>query len=118
MKRVCKGYGLKLAWPDKYDGRRRQKRYEAVPDNSATNYVTKFGEFCFLNTSSGDLEGQKYTVRDLAAMGCSTTVGFGALSVSPGMGFWKLNLDEREGSLLHYCKLQTEQLFRLLYWHG
>ncbi|KAF1971297.1 hypothetical protein BU23DRAFT_371076, partial [Bimuria novae-zelandiae CBS 107.79] len=54
--RDCKGYGLKLAWPDKYDGRRTQKRYKAEPDASATNYMTKSGKFSFLNMSVGDLE--------------------------------------------------------------
>ncbi|KAL5387927.1 hypothetical protein DPSP01_003326 [Paraphaeosphaeria sporulosa] len=107
-KRECKGYGLKLAWPDKYDGRRKQKKYQADPDNSATNYVTKFGEFSFLNTGNGDVEGQKYTVRDLAARGCPA-IDFGvsrsvSRSVSPGLHVWKLDLCEREGSLLSYFR--------------
>ncbi|KAF2449717.1 hypothetical protein P171DRAFT_440185 [Karstenula rhodostoma CBS 690.94] len=102
-KRECKGYDLKLAWPDKYDGRRKQKKYQADPDTSATNYVTNFGEFSFLNTGNGDVEGQKYTVRDLAAMGGPTIDSGVSRSVSPGLEFWKLDLGEREGSLLsHY----------------
>ncbi|KAJ4360695.1 uncharacterized protein N0V89_001262 [Didymosphaeria variabile] len=101
-KRECKGYGLKLAWPDKYDGRRKQKKYQAEPDTSATNYVTKFGEFYFLNTSIEDVEGHRYTVRDLVAIGCFANDFYAPRSLSPGLEFWKLDLGEREGTLLSY----------------
>lgn len=102
-KRECKGYGLKLAWPDKYDGRRKQKKYEAEPDLSATNYVTKLGEFYFLNTSIGDIQGQKHTVRDLVETGCPAFDFCVPRSVSPRL----LDLGEREGSLLSYCECST-----------
>ncbi|PVH97578.1 hypothetical protein DM02DRAFT_730495 [Periconia macrospinosa] len=61
-KRVCKGYGLKLAWPDKFDGRRKQKKYQADPESSATRYLTDDdGRFVFLNTTFDDVEGRKTT---------------------------------------------------------
>lgn len=103
-RRDCKGYGLKLAWPDKYDGRRKQKKYQVKPDTSATHYVTKFGEFYFLNTTIGDIKNQRYTTRDLLALGRSVVEFSAPRSVSPGLEFWNLDLDERAGTLVSYCE--------------
>ncbi|KAJ4304540.1 hypothetical protein N0V90_000066 [Kalmusia sp. IMI 367209] len=101
-KRECKGYGLKLAWPDKYDGRRKQKKYQADPEASATKYVTKFGEYFFLNTDIGDLENRRYTVRELLQLN-SPYIDFSAAgSVPKGLELWNLHLGEREGALLSY----------------
>lgn len=102
-KRECKGYGLKLAWPDKHDGRRKQKKYEADPDVRATNYVTKSGEFYFLNTGMEDIEGRRYTMRDLAEK--FPLVDFWARGNGlQNPGLWNLDLGERDGTLLSYCE--------------
>ncbi|KAF2738754.1 hypothetical protein EJ04DRAFT_25944 [Polyplosphaeria fusca] len=65
--RHCQGYGVKLAWPDKVDGRRKQKKYYADPGPSS-NYVTHGGEFSFLNTTSDDVKGQKLNVQDMVRL--------------------------------------------------
>ncbi|KAH7135689.1 fungal-specific transcription factor domain-containing protein [Dendryphion nanum] len=51
--RHCQGYALKLAWPDKVDGRRKQKKYQAQHVRS-TDYLTRNGRFTFLNTTNED----------------------------------------------------------------
>jgi hypothetical protein len=102
-KRECKGYGLKLAWPDKHDGRRKQKKYEADPDVRETNYVTKSGEFYFLNTGMEDIEGRRYTMRDLVEK--FPLVDVWARANGPqSPKLWNLDLDERDGMLLSYCE--------------
>ncbi|CAI6333219.1 unnamed protein product [Periconia digitata] len=35
-RRACKAYGVKLAWPDKFDGRRKQKEWKSDPDVSSS----------------------------------------------------------------------------------
>ncbi|KAF1958271.1 hypothetical protein CC80DRAFT_503054 [Byssothecium circinans] len=74
-KRVCKGYGLKLAWPDKLDGRRKQKNWKAAPDASATEYLTEAGEFTFLNTAFDDVERKRVEWSDLVLDGNGNGVG-------------------------------------------
>lgn len=102
-KRECKGYGLKLAWPDKNDGRRKQKKYEADPAVRETNYVTKSGEFYFLNTGMEDIEGRRYTMRDLVEK--FPLVDFWAQTNGPqSPKLWNLDLGERDGTLLSYCE--------------
>ncbi|KAF2797979.1 hypothetical protein K505DRAFT_234338 [Melanomma pulvis-pyrius CBS 109.77] len=63
--RPCQGYDLKLAWPDKVDGRRKQKKYRADPTALASNYITQDGSFAFLNTTSKDLSGRKFSVQEM-----------------------------------------------------
>lgn len=65
-KRTCKGYGLKLAWPDKADGRRKQKKYQADPETSATRYLAdEDGRLVFLNTTFDDVMGRRTTWEQL-----------------------------------------------------
>lgn len=101
-KRECKGYGLKLAWPDKIDGRRKQKNYDAKPHVSATRYITRSGEFYFLNTSMEDVEKPKYNVQDLRVLGCSSVDVHPPSNVS--LGYWKMDPSARNETLLSYCK--------------
>jgi hypothetical protein len=63
--RVCQGYGIKLAWPDKVDGRRKQKKYQALPGASTKDYVTKDGEFTYLNTTTKDMRGERVGMQDI-----------------------------------------------------
>lgn len=64
-KRKCKGYELKLAWPDKYDGRRKQKKYQAAPEGSAKQYIAQNGSFTFLDTTFDDVEGKRRRVQEM-----------------------------------------------------
>jgi hypothetical protein len=96
----CQGYSLKLAWPDKYDGRRKQKKYHAVAGGSTARYITQDGTFAFLNTTYDDLSGSKVQFLDLAnkeddAEGLSI-----APTLSPVHG-----IDSKENLLLTYCEL-------------
>ncbi|KAF2001723.1 hypothetical protein P154DRAFT_489655 [Amniculicola lignicola CBS 123094] len=64
-KRLCKGYHLKLAWPDKVDGRRKQKKYQALQIESPATYITQDGSFSFLNTTFNDLKSAKVNVQEI-----------------------------------------------------
>ncbi|KAF2637258.1 hypothetical protein P280DRAFT_458462 [Massarina eburnea CBS 473.64] len=97
-KRTCKGYGLKLAWPDKFDGRRKQKRWNAEPENSATRYVTRGGKFAFLNTAFEDIEGKKVGWGELARRG-EEEMGI-RVEVPRTLSF--LRLGDGEAELLRY----------------
>ena len=96
---------MKLAWPDKHDGRRKQKKYEADPDVRATNYVTRSGEFYFLNTGMEDVEGRRRTMRDLLEVGYSLVDFDTRANMPQGLELWNLDLGERDGTLLSYCEL-------------
>ena len=110
-KRECKGYGLKLAWPDKIDGRRKQQNYKARPNVCATRYVTMSGEFYFLNTRIEDLEGQRCSVRNLRVLGCAS-VGI-RIPSNTSLGLQKMDLSTRNGTLISYCKCLRD--WRLAY---
>ncbi|ORX93487.1 fungal-specific transcription factor domain-domain-containing protein [Clohesyomyces aquaticus] len=64
--RCCQGYAIKLSWPDKQDGRRKQKNYDGSSKNlSSKNYVQHAGNFYFLNTNFNDLVGKRMKLQDM-----------------------------------------------------
>jgi hypothetical protein len=87
---------LKLSWPDKVDGRRKQKRYDAAPEASATCYVSMNGNFTFLNSTFRDLEGSRVALKDLV----------GPAPRSLGLAL----VGEGDGALLTYCKSLTRHV--------
>ncbi|KAF2114460.1 fungal-specific transcription factor domain-containing protein [Lophiotrema nucula] len=97
--RTCNGYGLKLAWPDKIDGRRKQKKYHADPGTSSKHYITQNGSFAFLNTTFDDLSGEKINFQDLIKVEKGLkNLSLGptpAISIAPGF-------ESKDGYLLSY----------------
>ena len=96
--KTCQGYGLKLAWPDKYDGRRKQKNYQAqaVPGSIAP-YSIKDGHFQFLNMTLDDLSGRRRKISDF---GQAAETGMIRIMPSPGNGS---GIDAIDGMLISYC---------------
>jgi hypothetical protein len=91
---------LKLAWPDKYDGRRKQKKYHAVPKGSAADYVTQDGTFAFLNTTCDDLNGEKVQLLNLASNEDDEAEVISLLPALPSIH----GVDSQESLLLSYCE--------------
>jgi len=84
---------LKLAWPDKVDGRRKQKNYQAILRASTSNYITQDGNFTFLNTTPADVGGQKLNIRDTL---------HSEMRLFPAMSP-VYNVNDQDGLLLSYC---------------
>lgn len=101
--RTCQGYGLRLAWPDKQDGRRKQKRYEAKDQAVATKYLLqRDGRLAFLNTVNDDLDGSKLSVRDLVMDELISVI---ANSIPMPRSFFPVK--EQDGMLLSHCMALT-----------
>lgn len=102
--RTCKGYALKLAWPDKFDGRRKQLSFSDVPfeENRLTNYHNARMEdgLPFLNTTFADLRMEKLRFQDLVP-NFESDVASMSIPRSPAYGQCSSNND---ASLLSYCK--------------
>ncbi|KAF2261694.1 hypothetical protein CC78DRAFT_469656 [Lojkania enalia] len=95
--RHCQGYALKLAWPDKIDGRRKQKKYQADPGRSTKDYVTQDGKLVFLNTTLDDLSGRKIDVQDFTKL----EKVFSSLVISPAISAMT-GVTDNDGLLLSY----------------
>jgi hypothetical protein len=99
--RVCQGYGLKLAWPDKVDGRRKQKNYQAALSGGSTkDYVTRDGNFAFLNTTTKDLSGVRVGMRDVVEEEMLMGSGSGLILLPPPSPM--CGVDDQDGMLLTY----------------
>lgn len=97
--RFCQGYGLRLAWPDKQDGRRKQKRYEVQYQATVTKYLPrKDGNLQFLNTVIGDLNGSRLSFREL------TQGDFIKVMWNIPMPLDFCSINEQDGMLLSHCK--------------
>lgn len=96
--RTCQGYGLRLAWPDKQDGRRKQKRYEVKDQDVVTKYLPrKDGVLQFLNTVVEDLDGSRLSFRELIQAELT-----GAVSTIP-LPLNICSINEKDGMLLSHC---------------
>ncbi|KAF2656195.1 hypothetical protein K491DRAFT_715581 [Lophiostoma macrostomum CBS 122681] len=95
--RRCQGYDIKLAWPDKIDGRRKQKKYQAVPEGSSTDYITQEGHFSFLNTTFDDFSGRKFKIEEVVVTESATRTKF---NIPPSIT--SIRLGDQEGLLLSY----------------
>ena len=107
--RTCQGYGLRLAWPDKQDGRRKQKRYEVKEQGIVTNYLPrKDGQLIFLNTFVKDLDGSKLSVPHL--------IQDESISILSGvpMPLSLCSVNEQDGILLNHCRVSQLILDRVL----
>lgn len=97
--RLCQGYGLRLAWPDKQDGRRKQKRYEVRNQGFLDKYVKQEdGSLVFLNTTSEDISGSKSAIQDLVKY---ETIGAMSTTIPKSIDF--LQICEQDGMLLNHC---------------
>ena len=102
-RRICQGYGLRLAWPDKQDGRRKQKRYEVTDPDIITDYVTrKDGCLAFLNTVVNDLDGSKISIQNLVE---SELTNYMPKPISP------FPINEQDSMLLSHCKAHKHFFF-------
>ena len=95
--RQCQGYDIKLSWPDKYDGRRKQKKYKAVPVGSSADYVIRDGQFPFLNTTFEDLRGRRIKIEDVVAQENAAN----QLTLAPPIA--SLTTGGQDDMLLSYC---------------
>jgi hypothetical protein len=101
--RLCQGYGLRLAWPDKQDGRRKQKRYEVQHQNIVFKYLKQEdGCLAFLNTVVGDLSGSKLAVQDLVKHELESTM---STTIPRSIDFFQIC--EQDGMLLNHCMSYT-----------
>ena len=99
-RRICQGYGLRLAWPDKQDGRRKQKRYEVKNQDVMTRYLPrKNGHLRFLNTFVEDLDGSKLSFRDLVQGEFINAMSNIPISLS------MCSINEQDGMLLNHCTI-------------
>lgn len=97
--RLCQGYGLRLVWPDKQDGRRKQKRYEVNDQSFLVKYFKQEdGSLAFLNTMSEDMNGSKSAVQDLVKHEMK-----GAMSTTIPKSIDFLQICEQYGMLLNHC---------------
>lgn len=99
--RACQGYKLRLAWPDKQDGRRKQKRYEVTNQDNVARYLhRKDGRLTFLNTVVKDMDGSKISVDDLIKSELTRAMSrFIPTPISP------FSISEKDGMLLNHCGL-------------
>ncbi|KAH6633494.1 fungal-specific transcription factor domain-containing protein [Boeremia exigua] len=103
--RACQGFGLRLAWPDKQDGRRKQKRYEVKNQDVMTRYLPrKNGHLRFLNTVVEDLDGSKLSFRDLVQ-----GEFIDAMSNIP-MSLNMCSINEQDGMLLNHYDMQIARM--------
>lgn len=106
--RDCQGYGLRLAWPDKQDGRRKQKRYEVIDKDIVSRYVRRNdGNLAFLNTVVADLDGSRLCVQDLIK-GELITVMSNAVPMPRSL----FPVSEQDGMLLNHCTFYERSLYR------
>jgi hypothetical protein len=99
--RICQGYGLRLAWPDKQDGRRKQKRYHVVSQEMVANYLPRMnGRLEFLNTAVEDLDGSRASIHDLIRDELFSIV---ASAIPTPRSLFPVN--EQDGMLLSHCVL-------------
>ncbi|KAF2628274.1 hypothetical protein BU25DRAFT_43010 [Macroventuria anomochaeta] len=104
--RTCQGYGLRLAWPDKQDGRRKQKRYEVNDQDVVTNYLPqRDGCFTFLNTVVEDLDGSRLCVTDLIN-GELVSIMSNAIPISIN----PISVSEQNGMLLNHYDLEIARI--------
>ena len=100
-RRSCNGYGLRLVWPEKSDGRRKQKG--ALVSNNSHYFipVCTTGYTQLLNVGFEDLAVSKdeYQRFDL-----SSSTNQLDLHVLP----WNPALKGQDGAVLSYCELQPE----------
>ncbi|KAF9690831.1 hypothetical protein EKO04_011169 [Ascochyta lentis] len=105
-RRTCQGYGLRLAWPDKQDGRRKQKRYEVTGQDIITKYLPRRnGRLEFLNTVVQDLDGSRMSVQDLVR---GELISIAANAVPMPRSLFPIN--EQEGMLLNYYDLEIARI--------
>ncbi|KAF1922745.1 uncharacterized protein M421DRAFT_426575 [Didymella exigua CBS 183.55] len=104
--RTCQGYGIRLAWPDKQDGRRKQKRYEVKEQKVITRYLKQQdGCLAFLNTVVEDLNGSKLAVQDLIKHGLMAT-----MSTMVPMPMGHVQICEQDGMLLNHYDMQIARM--------
>ncbi|KAJ4993613.1 C6 finger domain-containing protein [Stagonosporopsis vannaccii] len=103
--RICQGYGLRLAWPDKEDGRRKQKQYEVKDNDIVAKYLPrKDGQLQFLNTFTGDLNGSRLSFRELV-QGESVNV-----MCSIPMPLNVCSIKEQDGMLLSHYDMEIARI--------
>jgi hypothetical protein len=103
--RHCQGYGIKLAWPDKADGRRKQRPIMDIQfvQSHGTRYVRLPDGMPFLNTTYQDLRFQKLDMKTiLSVLGTSQALPYQLPSLLPGQ-----YRDSHEALLLSYCMLHS-----------
>jgi hypothetical protein len=89
---------VRLVWPDKQDGRRKQKRYEVDDQAVVIKYLLRqAGCLAFLNTTVDDLDGSRLSVQSLIK-GESVSV---LSSVPPPLTLYSIG--EQNGMLLSHC---------------
>ncbi|KAF3041016.1 hypothetical protein E8E11_007639 [Didymella keratinophila] len=104
--RICQGYGLRLAWPDKQDGRRKQKRYEVQHQNIVCKYLKQEdGCLAFLNTVVGDLSGSKLAVQVLVQNELR-----GAMPPTIPRSIDLIRVYEQDGMLLTHYDMQIARM--------
>ncbi|KAI0017027.1 fungal-specific transcription factor domain-containing protein [Xylariomycetidae sp. FL0641] len=102
--RECLGYGIRLAWPDQPDGRRRLSRVPEPVTHHHTVDSVHYGKQ-FLNVTYTDLAlARKGLLVDNQSLFCSLPRPSRSIPLIPG-------LQEREKHLMHYY---NEQLSRMI----
>ncbi|UPX12777.1 uncharacterized protein EKO05_0003315 [Ascochyta rabiei] len=104
--RTCQGYGLRLAWPDKQDGRRKQKRYEVMSQEVIAKYLPRSnGSLEFLNTVVQDLDGSRMSVQDLMK---GELISIVANAIPTSRSLFPIN--EPDGMLLNHYDLEIARM--------
>ncbi|KAF3006689.1 hypothetical protein E8E13_008809 [Curvularia kusanoi] len=104
-KRECQGYGLRLAWPDKQDGRRKQKRYVVRDQSAQERYLyRRDGNLIFLNTLIEDLDGSKLCMQDLIR---GNSIKVSSQVPTP---LYPYAINEQDGMLLQHYDLKIARI--------
>jgi hypothetical protein len=94
--RVCDGYNVRLSWPSKVDGRRKQILWQAGPISVSPNYMATSGRFTFLNTIVRDFDDDRIGEDELAGLELQSSKLERPLSHMNG-------ITSIDGYLISYC---------------